>query len=119
MGHQRISSPHVVLHLSDGNYEIVDLEDVYLLSAEGDATRVRLRGRRARTDVRPLGDFAKLEEKGFFRIHRSYLVNLSRIRMVRRRDIGRDWEVVLEPPVNRVLPVSRDALPGLMEALDA
>jgi hypothetical protein len=32
--------------------------------------------------------------------------------------VGRDWEVQLEPPVNRVLPVSRDALPDLLEALE-
>jgi hypothetical protein len=27
---------------------------------------------------------------------------------------GRDWEVVLRPPVNRVIPVSRARLAGLM-----
>jgi hypothetical protein len=27
---------------------------------------------------------------------------------LRQRDEGEDWEVKLEPPVNRVLPVARD-----------
>ena len=97
----------------------MDLEDIFFLEAEGDATRVRLRGRRSRMDVRPLGSLSALERRGFFRVHRSYMVNLSRIRLLRRRDVGRDWELVLEPPVNRVLPVSRDAFAGLVAALDS
>ena len=53
---------------------------------------------------------------GFLQIHREYVVNLRRIRLIRRRDEGRDWEVTLEPPVNRVLPVSRGALAELGKA---
>lgn len=113
------TKPRVLLHLSNGSFESVDLEDVYFLEGEGDATKVRLRGRRSRTDVRPLGDLSHLEDRGFFRIHRSYLVNLTRVRLVRRRRAGRDWEVVMEPPVNRILPVSREAFPGLVAALEA
>jgi len=32
---------------------------------------------------------------------------------------GREWEVKLEPPVNRVLPVSRGALAELWKAFGA
>jgi hypothetical protein len=39
------------------------------------------------------------------------VVNLRRIRELRPR--GRDWEVRLDPPVNLVLPVSRNAASGL------
>ena len=51
-------------------------------------------------------------------IHREYAVELRRIREIRRRDEGRDWEVKLEPPVNRVLPVSRGALAKLWRAFE-
>jgi len=56
---------------------------------------------------------------GFLQIHREYAFNLRRIRTIRRRDNGRDWEVKLEPPVNRVLPVSRGLLGSLWKAFGA
>jgi DNA-binding LytR/AlgR family response regulator len=109
----------LVLHLGDGSREILDSAEVYLLEAEGDSTWVRLAEREARLDVRALGELAPpLESRGFLRIHRSYAVNLRRVRLLRRRDRGRDWEIQLEPPVNRVLPVSRDAYPHLLAALE-
>ena len=37
-------------------------------------------------------------------------MNLRRLSELRPRDDGADWEVKLEPPVNRVLPVARDLL---------
>ena len=110
----------VVLHLSSTRFEVVDLADVYYLEARGDATRVRLRGRRARLDVRPLGDLAESLDPGVFhRIHRGYMVNLSRVRMLRRRSEGRGWEVRMEPPVNAILPVGRGREDTLLAALEA
>ena len=38
----------------------------------------------------------------------------ERVREIRRQRDGRDWEVVMQPPVNRVLSVSRARLPGLL-----
>jgi len=55
---------------------------------------------------------------GFFQIHREYVVNLRQIRQIRRRDDSRDWEVKLEPPVNRILPVSRGAVAKLWKAFE-
>jgi len=37
-------------------------------------------------------------------------------RQVWTRDDGQDWEAKLEPPVNQVLPVARDALARLEAA---
>ncbi len=54
---------------------------------------------------------------GFVRIHREHAVNLSRIRLLRLQADGRDWELKLEPPVNRVLSIARDRLAGLRTAL--
>ncbi len=39
-------------------------------------------------------------------------------REIRHRKTGSDWEVKLQPPVNRVLPVSRRRLKALLEAFD-
>ena len=52
-------------------------------------------------------------KRGFLRAHRNTLVNPAHVRQVLRRSRGEDWELKLDPPVNLVLPVSRDALPAL------
>lgn len=110
----------VLLHVSDGSQVLkraVDPGDVYFLEAEGGDTLVRLRSARRMRDTRRLSEMAPLFEPfGFHQIHRSYLVNLRRVFELRPRGAGDDWEVKLEPPVNRVLPVARSALAGLEAA---
>lgn len=97
----------LLLRLGPDRWRAVDLADVYFVEAAGDDTRVRLRSRNVLDDVRRLADLEEiLAPAGFVRIHRSYLVNPARILELRRRAAGAGYEVVLEPPVNRVLPVS-------------
>ncbi|MFQ5599299.1 MAG: LytTR family transcriptional regulator DNA-binding domain-containing protein, partial [Candidatus Krumholzibacteriia bacterium] len=109
----------VLLHVDDGLRQIVDPDDVYYLEALLDETSVRLRRARPVIDVRPLGELLRsFEPFGFVRIHRSYAVNLTRIRLFRRRARGKDWEVKLQPPVNRLLPVSREYNARLLAAFE-
>lgn len=110
----------VALHVRDGLKEVVDPADVYFLQALEGGTRIRLRRARALVDVREFAELAPVFERhGFVRIHRGFCVNLERVRQIRRRAQGRDWEVKLEPPVNRVLPVSREAYTALLKRLGA
>jgi DNA-binding LytR/AlgR family response regulator len=107
----------VVLHVGDGERQVVDPTDVYYLEAQDEDTLVRLRSATPLVDMRPLSELLPhFTTHGFLQIHREYVVNLRRLRLIRRRDEGRDWEVKLEPPVNRVLPVSRGALADLWRA---
>jgi DNA-binding LytR/AlgR family response regulator len=106
-----------LLHLGPGLRQAIDPDDIYFVEATGDDTRVRTRGARALQDVRPIGEIEPLLLKqGFLRIHRNALVNPAHVREVRRRPKGEDWELQLDPPVNLVLPVSRDALAALWKA---
>ncbi len=105
----------VLLHLKDSRRVVIAPHDVYYLEASGDETIVRRRGRKTVRDVRSLGEVVPaFEPCHFHRIHETWAVNLRRIREVRPQRDGRDWEVVMQPPVNRVLPVSRRRLSGLM-----
>ena len=104
----------VLLHLEDGRRVPIDPAEVFLLEGDGDRTEVRTRGRRRLRDLRSLGEVLALFPAGsLVQIHRGYAVNPDRVDEVRRRNGGRDWELKLEPPVNRVLPVSRSHLAGL------
>lgn len=107
----------VLLHVRRGSRVVkraVDPADVYFLEADGGDTLVRLRSARRLRDVRRLAEVASLFEPfGFLQIHRAYAVNLRRVRELRPRDDGPDWEVKLDPPVNRVLPVARGELARL------
>lgn len=107
----------ILLHLPDGRRLVTDPADIYYLEADGDDTLVRFRGRERVRDVHRLSEMAEnLEKMGFVRIHRSYVVNPARVREIRHREDSRYWEVVLEPPVNRILPVSNSRLDGLLAA---
>ena len=60
-----------------------------------------------------------LESFGFVRIHREHVVNLAHIRLLRLQADGRDWELKLEPPVNKVLSIARDRLASLRTVLSS
>ena len=108
-----ILEDRILLHLQDGRRIPVDPREIYLLEAEGGETLVRTRRAQALTDVRQLSElFDAFEPFGFAMIHRSWAVNLRRVREIRpAADSG--WEVKLDPPVNRVLPVSRRRVSAL------
>ena len=112
-------APHrILIHISRTEHRVLDPDDVYFLRARGGETEVRLRSRTPLVDVRPIGEVAPLFEAfGFVRIHREHAVNIAHIRLLRLQADGRDWELKLEPPVNRVLPIARDRLAELRAAL--
>ncbi len=108
----------LLVRVQPGKWVVVEIDDVFWLEAEGDTTMVRLRGRDRIRDSRALGEvMGGIERLGFLRIHRQHAVNLRRITEVRRRSKSQDWEVKLDPPVNRVLAVSRGRLSALWQAL--
>jgi DNA-binding LytR/AlgR family response regulator len=91
-----------------GRAVVLEPDDVYWLEAEGHLSWVRRRSWERLKVRRRLGELIEtLAGFGFLRIHRNHAVNLRRVAEVRRRTPGGDWEVKLEPPVNRVLPVAR------------
>ena len=107
-------SDRLLLHLKNSRRLVVEPDEIYYLEAAGDETIVRRRGRQTLRDVRSLGELmAVCERFHFHRIHDKWAVNPHRLREIRPQRDGEDWEVVLRPPVNRVLPVSRRRRHGL------
>jgi DNA-binding LytR/AlgR family response regulator len=107
----------VLLHLGRDVRRVVDVLDIYYLEATGRTTKVRLRATRELRDTRSLGTLVEgLADHGLLRVHRNHAVNLRHVAEVRRRDGEADWEVALEPPVNKVLPVARQQLRSLLAA---
>jgi len=116
---RRMSAPQarVLLHVARDCRRAIDPEDVYFLEAVGETTLVRLRSARRVRDVRALGDLLKaMPGAGLVRVHRNRAVSVRHVLEVRRRDARKGWEVKLEPPVNRVLPVGRTYLARLWAA---
>ena len=93
------------------------MDQIYYFEAEGDDSQARTARKKLYRHVEPLEEVeARLPSPPFFRIHRSYIVNLDRVLELRLRG-ERDYEVKMDPPVNKVLPVSRDRYPELAELL--
>lgn len=110
--------PRAVLHLAGRRRRLLDADQIYYLEARGDDTAVRLRQATPLRDVRSLGEVvAVLEPLGFVRVHRNHAVNLRHIRELRPEKQGSGWELRLEPPVNKVLPLSRPGHAALLAAL--
>jgi DNA-binding LytR/AlgR family response regulator len=109
--------PRFLIHLTDRRRRVVDPAEIYYLEADRDDTIVRLRSRRTLRDVRPLAELEPLLSRpAFLRVHQSFLVNPDRVYEIRPRSEGsRDWELVMEPLVNRVVPISRERLRDLWE----
>jgi DNA-binding LytR/AlgR family response regulator len=106
-----------LLHPEPGRRDALDPDDIFFLEATEDDTSIRTRRTQRLTDVRSLGEIERvLAPRGFVRTHRNYLVNPDHVRQVRLRPGRKDWELKLDPPVNRVLPVSRSALAALWAA---
>jgi DNA-binding LytR/AlgR family response regulator len=109
----------IAIKVSTRRFVLLDVDEIYFLESDGHDTWVRTARKNRLRSVRSLGELEKIMRPlGFSRIHKSYLVNLDRVREVRlRKGDDNDWEIKLEPPVNAVLPVGRAHLAGLRRAL--
>jgi DNA-binding LytR/AlgR family response regulator len=109
----------IAIKVSNRRFVLLDVDEIYCLESEGHDTWVRTARKSRLRSVRSLGELEKtLKPYGFSRIHKSYLVNLDRVREVRlRKGDDNDWELKLDPPVNSVLPVGREHLAGLRRVL--
>ncbi|HXU28407.1 MAG TPA: LytTR family DNA-binding domain-containing protein [Bacteroidia bacterium] len=73
-GPERFSK--IVVHVNDG-YDIVDISNIIHIEALDSYSKIKLVGNVSYVTSRSLKDFEELlSDKGFYRIHKSYLINL-------------------------------------------
>ena len=90
-----------------GHLILLEKDQIFYIQAEGDDSLVRTARPKVYRHTERLEQVqARLPSPPFYRVHRSYIVNLDRVYELRPR--GRtDHELKLDPPVNKVLPISR------------
>jgi DNA-binding LytR/AlgR family response regulator len=98
---------------------LLDTPEIYFLEGQRGDALVRTARKTRYLSARRLAEWERrLTGQGFVRIHRSYLVNLDRVREIRLRSGDpNDWEVKMDPPVNAVLPVGRSYLLKMKQQL--
>jgi two-component system LytT family response regulator len=101
--------------LRDGSRVLLfDQRDIDWLGADGDYVRVHVTGRSYLVRHTMAAMEARLDPKQFARVHRSAIVNLSRVSEVRRRG-DRDWVVVLRDGTKlRIGRAYRDSIADLI-----
>jgi DNA-binding LytR/AlgR family response regulator len=101
----------------DGSIELIEIESIFYLEAKGHDTLIRTRRKKPYHSVQRLGELAKrLPPPAFVQCHREYIINLNRVRMLTPRK-SKDYDLRLDPPVNRRIPIARNRLANIRKIL--
>ena len=95
---------------ADGAIDLIEIDGIFYLEAKGHDTLIRTRRKKPYHSVQRLGELGKkLPAPAFVRCHREYIANLNRVRCLTPRK-SKDYDLQLDPPVNRRIPIGRDRL---------
>ena len=101
----------------DGSIELIEIESIFYLEAKGHDTLIRTRRKKPYHSVQRLGELAKrLPTPVFVQCHREYIINLNRVRSMTPRK-SKDYDLRLDPPVNRRIPIARNRLKNIRKIL--
>lgn len=116
-GHPR-ALPRRVVAVRDNRMVLLRLPEVCFAESQGNDVWLTTDEGRLRAAAASLDKFdSELAEAGFLRVHRRYVVNLSRIREVERGG-KRELSVVMDDRMRTMVPVSRRNAPAFRRALD-
>lgn len=100
-----------------GSVDLIEIGGIFYLEARGEDTMIRTKRKKPYKSIQRLGKLAKkLPTPSFVRCHREYIVNLNRVRSLTPRNT-RDYDLRLDPPVNRRIPIARDRLDKIRKIL--
>ena len=102
---------------ANGSIDLIEIDGIFYLEAQGENTLIRTKRKKPYKSVQRLGELAKmLPTPAFVRCHREYIVNLNRVRSLTPRK-SRDYDLRLDPPVNRRIPIARNRLEKIRKIL--
>ena len=91
----------------DGTYELLEMESVFFLEAHEGDTLIRTARKKMYRSVQEISRLEKLlPSPPFVRCHRSFIVNVNRVRAIQKRGSD-EYDFKMDPPVNRRVPISR------------
>jgi sigma-54 dependent transcriptional regulator, acetoin dehydrogenase operon transcriptional activator AcoR len=116
-GHPR-AQPRRVVGMRDNRMVLLRLPEVSFAESQGNDVWLSTSQGRLRAAALSLDKLdSELADVGFLRVHRRYVVNLSRIREVERGLKG-ELSLVMDDRTNEMVPVSRRNAPAVRRALD-
>jgi len=116
---QRDTWKRVPVRRADGKVWFFDPEEVFYLEVSGHDTLVRTARKTPYRSTQRLPELAAaFPSPPFFRCHESYLVNLARVRTLERRSDA-DYHLRLDPPVNKLIPLSRGRVAAFRKLMGA
>jgi hypothetical protein len=115
--HPRVQ-PRRVVAMRDNRMVLLRLPEVSFAESQGNDVWLSTDQGRLRAASAGLDKFdGELADAGFLRVHRRYVVNLSRIREIERGVKG-ELSVIMDDRTNTMVPVSRRNAPAVRRALD-
>jgi len=115
--HPRVQ-PRRLVAMRDNRMVLLRLPEVSFAESEGNDVWLSTDQGRLRAASQSLDKLDnELADVGFLRVHRRYVVNLSRIREIERGLKG-ELTLVMDDRTNETVPVSRRSAPAVRRALD-
>ncbi len=115
--HPRVQ-PRRLVAMRDNRMVLLRLPEVSFAESEGNDVWLSTDQERLRAATQGLDKLdSELADAGFLRVHRRYVVNLSRIREIERGLKG-ELFLVMDDRTNNMVPVSRRNAPAVRRALD-
>jgi hypothetical protein len=115
--HPRVQ-PRRVVAVRDNRMVLLRLPEVSFAESQGNDVWLSTDQGRLRAASLSLDKLdSELADVGFLRVHRRYVVNLSRIREIERGLKG-ELSLVMDDPTTEMVPVSRRNAPAVRRALD-
>jgi sigma-54 dependent transcriptional regulator, acetoin dehydrogenase operon transcriptional activator AcoR len=110
--------PRRLVAMRDNRMVLLRLPEVSFAESEGNDVWLSTDQGRLRAASQSLDKLdSELADAGFLRVHRRYVVNLSRIREIERGGKG-ELFLVMDDRTNEMVPVSRRNTPAVRRALD-
>jgi hypothetical protein len=113
-----VAQPRRLVATRDNRMVLLRLPEVCFAESDGNDVWLSTDQGRLRAAAQGLDKLdGELADAGFLRVHRRYVVNLSRVREV-ERGRGGELSLIMDDPTNAMVPVSRRNAPAVRRALD-